>query len=48
LSAGVFIDSLPTNYTVVVVQGNTYFYGDSTYFRQLPDGGFTVVTVPHG
>jgi hypothetical protein len=48
LSAGVFIDSLPASYTVVVVQGNTYYYGDNTYFRQLPAGGFAVVTVPRG
>ena len=46
LSSGVFIDSLPQNYTVVMVQGNTYYYGDNTYFRQLPEGGFTVVTMP--
>jgi hypothetical protein len=46
LSSGVLIDSLPPTYTVVVVQGNTYYYGDNTYFRQLPAGGFTVVSVP--
>jgi hypothetical protein len=46
LSAGVLIDSLPPSYTVVVIQGNTYYYGDNTYFRQLPAGGFAVVAVP--
>jgi len=46
LSAGVLIDSLPSSYTVVVVGGNTYYYGDNTYFRQLPAGGFAVVEVP--
>jgi len=46
LPSGVLIDSLPSSYTVVVVQGNTYYYGDNTYFRQLPEGGFAVVTIP--
>jgi hypothetical protein len=45
LSAGVLIDSLPPSYSVVVVRGNTYYYGDNTYFRQLPEGGFAVVTL---
>jgi hypothetical protein len=44
LSAGVFVDSLPTAYTVVIIQGNTYYHGDNTYFRQVSTGGFTVVT----
>ena len=46
LSSGVLIDSLPPTYTVVVVHGNTYYYGDNTYFSPLPTGGFTVVAVP--
>jgi len=45
LGAGVLIDSLPANYTVVVVHGNTYYYGDNTYFSQLPAGGYTVVNI---
>ena len=45
LTSGVLIDSLPPAYTVVVVRGNTYYYGDNTYFRQLPEGGFAVVSV---
>ena len=44
LSSGVLIDSIPSSYEVVVVRGNTYYYGDHTYFRQLPAGGFAVVT----
>jgi hypothetical protein len=43
---GVLVDSLPPTYTPVVVQGNTYYYGDNTYFQQLPEGGYTVVSVP--
>jgi len=46
LPAGVLIDSLPSSYTLVVVQGQTYYYGNNTYFRQLPAGGFAVVTLP--
>ncbi len=45
-STGVLVASLPPGYTTVVVQGNTYYYGENTYFRQIPSGGFTVVTVP--
>jgi len=45
-SDGVLVASLPPGYTTVVVQGNTYFYGENTYFRQMPAGGFAVVTVP--
>jgi hypothetical protein len=46
LSNGVLVASLPPGYTTVVVQGNTYFYGENTYFSQMPAGGFSVVTLP--
>jgi hypothetical protein len=36
--------TLPPGYTTVVVGGNTYYYGENTYFRQMPVGGFVVVT----
>jgi len=45
-SDGVLVGSLPPGYTTVMVQGNTYYYGNSTYFRQMSSGGFVVVTVP--
>lgn len=48
LSSGVYIDSLPPSYTLVVVGGNTYYHGDNTYFSQLPAGGFAVVSPPRG
>jgi hypothetical protein len=48
LSNGILVASLPPGYTTVVVGGNTYFYGENTYFTQMPAGGFTVVTVPPG
>jgi hypothetical protein len=44
-SAGVLVTSLPPGYTTVVVGGNTYYYGENTYFRQSA-GGFAVVTLP--
>ena len=44
-TAGVLVASLPPGYTTVVVQGNTYYYGENTYFRQMPSGGFAVVTI---
>ena len=46
LSAGVYVDTLPPAYTPVVIQGTTYYYGDNTYFRSLPEGGYTVVAAP--
>ena len=45
MPAGVIIDSIPPNYTVVVIRGNTYYFGDNMYFSQLPQGGYTVVSV---
>ena len=45
-SDGVLVASLPPGYTTVVVSGNTYFYGNDMYFRQLSSGGFAVVTQP--
>ncbi len=44
LSAGVYVDGLPSAYTTVVVRGNSYYYGDNTYFQPLPEGGYVVVT----
>ena len=43
---GVLVASLPPGYTTVLVGGNTYYYGNDTYFRQMSAGGFAVVTVP--
>lgn len=45
-SDGVLVASLPPGYTTVIVGGNSYFYGNDTYFRQMPAGGFAVVTGP--
>ena len=42
---GVLVASLPPGYTTVVVGGNSYFYGNDMYFRQMPSGGFAVVKV---
>jgi hypothetical protein len=42
---GVLVSSLPPGYTTVVVGGNPYFYGNDTYFKQMPTGGFAVVTL---
>ena len=44
---GVLVDSLPPAYTVVLVSGNTYYYANNTYFQQLPQGGYAVVSVPN-
>ena len=46
-SNGVLVASLPPGYTTVLVGGNTYFYGNDMYFRQMPAGGFAVVTIPY-
>jgi len=45
-SDGVLVSSLPPGYTTVVVGSNTYFYGNDTYFRQMPAGGFAVIVSP--
>lgn len=45
LSNGVLVASLPPGYTTVIVQGNTYYYGENTYFRPMSSGGFAVVTL---
>ncbi len=45
-SDGVLVASLPPGYTTVVVSGNTYYYGNDMYFRQMSAGGFVVVTLP--
>jgi len=44
-SDGILVASLPPGYTTVVVSGNTYFYGENTYFKQMPAGGFAVVSL---
>ena len=41
--AGYLVTSLPPGYTTVNIGGNTYFYGNGMYFRQMPAGNFTVV-----
>ena len=44
-TSGVLVASLPPGSTTVVVQGNTYYYGENTYFRQVASGGYAVVTI---
>ena len=45
LGDGVLVTSLPPGTTTVLINGNTYFYGNDMYFRQMPAGGFAVVTI---
>ncbi len=45
MSDGVLVASLPPGSTTVLVGGNTYYYGNDMYFRQVPAGGFAVVNV---
>ena len=45
LSNGFRVETLPPGYTTVDVGGVSYFYGNDQYFRQLPAGGYTVVTL---
>ena len=46
LVVGAIIDALPPQHTTVVVQGTPYYYGDSRYYRQEPNGGYVVVSPP--
>ena len=45
-SDGVLVSTLPPDSTTVLVSGNTYYYGNNTYFRPVLSGGFVVVSQP--
>ncbi|MBF0493862.1 MAG: hypothetical protein HQL28_01875 [Candidatus Omnitrophica bacterium] len=46
LAIGAYIESLPPRHTTVVVQGTQYYHDDRYYYRQVPEGGYVVVTAP--
>jgi hypothetical protein len=46
LAVGAFIDALPPRHTTVVVEGTPYYHDDTYYYRQVPEGGYVVVSAP--
>ena len=47
MTDGYRVETLPPGYTTVNIAGSTYFYGNESYFRQSPSGGYMVVTLHH-
>jgi hypothetical protein len=43
---GAIAEALPPQHTIVVVQGNQYYYDNLHYYQQLPDGSYIVVEPP--
>ena len=46
LAIGAMVESLPPNHTIIVVGDTSYYYDNSRYYRQLPDGAYVVVQSP--
>ena len=46
LALGAYVESLPPQYTTVVVQGAPYYYDGNTYYTQYANGGYVVVQPP--
>ena len=46
LAIGALIDALPPSHTTVVVESTPYYHDDRYYYRQLPEGGYVVVSAP--
>ena len=46
LAIGAMVESLPPNSSVIVVGDTSYYYDNSRYYRQLPDGAYVVVQSP--
>ena len=46
LAIGVLVESLPPRHTTIVVGSDTYYYDDTRYYRQLPEGTYVVVQAP--
>ena len=43
---GAIADVLPPQHQTIVVQNTPYYYDNSHYYRQLPEGGYVVVEDP--
>jgi hypothetical protein len=48
LTVGTMVESLPPRHTTVIVENMPYYYDDTVYYRQLPDGAYIVVAPPRG
>ena len=43
---GAIADVLPPQHQTIVVQNTPYYYDNSHYYRQRPEGGYIVVAAP--
>ena len=43
---GAIAESLPPQHQTIVVQNTPYYYDNSHYYRQVPEGGYVVVEPP--
>jgi hypothetical protein len=48
LAVGVMVEALPPRHTTIIVEDTPYYYDDTVYYRQLPDGAYIVVAPPRG
>ena len=46
LVIGAEVESLPPQYTTVVVGNTSYYYDNARYYNRLPDGAYVVVEEP--
>ena len=46
LIVGAQVESLPPQYTTVVVGNTPYYYDNARYYNRLPDGAYVVVEAP--
>ena len=46
LVVGTEVESLPPQYTTVVVGNTSYYYDNARYYNRLPDGAYVVVEEP--
>ena len=46
LAIGALVESLPPNHSVIVSGDTSYYYDNTRYYRQLPDGTYVVVPAP--
>jgi hypothetical protein len=46
LTIGAIVESLPPQHSTIVVGNTPYYYDNTVYYRQLPDGAYVVVQPP--
>ena len=46
LTVGAIVESLPPQHSTIIVENTPYYYDNTVYYRQLPDGAYVVVQPP--